>query len=932
MIRMHRRISGAVTVLTMAALILTGCTSEASSISSAKNKTEGVDVVDTGFTMSTVGSYDSADTAVVLSTDEANKAVTFINMDTGKQYTLYYDGTTYVKDKYDGPMTISQIEPGDVVDVTFLKGKKRLASIKLSPDAWVYDDVYNYDLAGANRTASIGSQSYSLPESVVVLSGGRRVDKAEVVSQDVVTISGIEHKIYSINVDKGHGYLSLKNEQPLLGGWIEVGNSMIRQIKEDMLLVVPEGTYQVVLNNNGIGCVKDVTIERDKEVVLDVDDIEIPEDATGKILFSVSPENATVAVDGKPVDTSKVVELSYGIHRVEASASGYDTLTKHIQVGSEYATISFKLEETRKEDNSVSGNSITRDPWKESETEPVEETTVDDSEIAAPESVSENALRSSKNGTAEVHVKDWTTGAELQGVTVRLEIEDSNKKITSTRSKTSPCSFSKEKDAHKYRFTLSMDGYETKSFEPDLEEYQKDETLYFMIKKQGTETSSPTSSNEGIKSNVVAAIASAASTCILTNGPDAYIYIPYEEGKGGNLTASGKEKIEKAITEAVIGEVGNEGIKDYKKFEVDQILQNVKPVPETGDYQATASVTVMRNGYKDEKITVSVVIKNYIVTISPELDNGEKFKRGEKIQFTAEVKDGKGSIMETPTIIWEINGSESEAGADKTAIDTNGRLIIGSEESASEIIVTATYMDGNISKGVGEVKVPISKITVKITPPTDPVEIGDKVELKVVVTQDDEDITSSSHIEWEIEPAGEEWSLIEDNQWIPQKAGTFTIKAIYTDEVRDEGEDSRTVEYLDSVPVKVDDAKEEEEDVNEEQETSEDNSSTMPTKPSENLPTVETENSDSLPSAETEDPDKTVPEISSDSTTIKSETMKDSTQMDSDNSDHDSEVEPAENKDVNSGNVTDTNNLTEETISVTQESHPIRNFFSSLFK
>ncbi|MDE7430040.1 MAG: hypothetical protein K2N00_12405, partial [Lachnospiraceae bacterium] len=84
-------------------LVLTGCTSEASNIGVAKDKTGNV--VDTGFTVSAVGSYDSADTAVVLSTDLTNKAVSLINMDTGKQYTLYYDGTTYVKDKYDGPMT-----------------------------------------------------------------------------------------------------------------------------------------------------------------------------------------------------------------------------------------------------------------------------------------------------------------------------------------------------------------------------------------------------------------------------------------------------------------------------------------------------------------------------------------------------------------------------------------------------------------------------------------------------------------------------------------------------------------------------------------------------------------------------------------------------------------------------------------------------------
>ena len=125
MIRMHRRISRTVTALSLFALVLTGCTSEANNIGNAMEKGEKTNVVDTGFTLSTVGSFDSADTAVVLSTDLNNKAVSLINMDTGKQYTLYYDGTTYVQDKYDSPMTISQIEAGDVVDVTFLKGKDR---------------------------------------------------------------------------------------------------------------------------------------------------------------------------------------------------------------------------------------------------------------------------------------------------------------------------------------------------------------------------------------------------------------------------------------------------------------------------------------------------------------------------------------------------------------------------------------------------------------------------------------------------------------------------------------------------------------------------------------------------------------------------------------------------------------------------------------
>lgn len=444
---MHRRLISTVAMLMAMTLTMTGCTSEASNVGKAKDKKQ---VVDTGFSVTTAGSYDSADTAVVISTDQENSAVVFMNMETGKQYTLYYDGTTYVKDKHDGPMTISQIEPGDVVDVTFLKGKRRLASIKRSPQAWIYDKIQNYDLGGANKTASIGSATYSLPDDVVVLSEGRRSEVMDVVAQDVVTISGIDHEIYSISVERGHGYLRLKNDQALIGGWIEVGNSVIREITEDMLLVVPEGSYQVLLSNKGSSCTKDVIVERDKEVVLDVGDLEITEDKTGRILFSVTPDTAKVSVDGKTVDISKAVELPYGIHQVHLEAKGYDSLTKYIQVGSEFATISFELEEEREEERrTVSSNTIDDyQPAEPVQKEPLETT------------LSENTL-SAKSGDRVYIDSPRNVEVYLDGNYIGL----------------SPVSFGKTVGSH--TITLRKSGYKTKSYTIYLYNDGKDATYSF---------------------------------------------------------------------------------------------------------------------------------------------------------------------------------------------------------------------------------------------------------------------------------------------------------------------------------------------------------------------------------------------------------------------------------------------------------------------
>ena len=693
MIRMHRRISGVVTMLTLTALILTGCTSEASNIGRAKDKDGAPDAVDTGFTLSAVGSYDSADTAVVLSTDLDNKAVSLINMDTGKQYTLYYDGTTYVKDKYDGPMTISQIKAGDVVDVTFLKGRKKLASIKRSPKAWVYDDVYNYDLTGANRTASIGSQMYSLPDGAVVLSEGRRVEAGEVVSQDVVTISGIDHKIYSVNVDKGHGYLRLKNEQPLIGGWIEVGNNIIRQITEDMLLTVPEGTYQVVLTNNNVGCVKEVTVERNREVVLDVSDLEIAEDAVGRILFTVEPESAKVSVDGKPVDISKVVELKYGIHQIQAEANGYDTLTRHIQVGSEYATISFKLEESRKNSSadSVSGNSATSDriPWQDTmdsvNANDLNKDSISDNTLS---SISENALGTSSN--YKVYV-DSPRDVEvyLDGNYVGL----------------SPVRFTKTVGRHE--ITLKRSGYKTKTYTIYLENTRKDETYSFSsLEKEDSD-----STKKNIPKEVASAI-SELSDCKLTDETDVLI-----AGDVATLTPSGKKIVETAAKNAVKEKLGEEEADKYT-FTIEEDNDNLTEMTSPGDEdgKGIATVTIYRAGYESQTVSCNVVIvkkgeenpsgpddQKLSLTVTADLS---EVGPGETVTFTAAVKN---SSAENPTVNWTWTEDFAFSGsvAEK---DNSLTLSVESVEKEETFSATATYLDSETNQSVdGTEKVTVAE-------------------------------------------------------------------------------------------------------------------------------------------------------------------------------------------------------------------------------
>lgn len=298
---------------------------------------------------SAVGMYDSADTAVVLLTDTEEKKISLLNIDLNKSYTLDYDGTTMINDKYGIIMSMPQVRVGDVVHACFMKDTKKLVTLQLSPEAFVYEGISRYSVNGEQRSAMIGADNYRLQDSTLIVSEGRRVEASDIISKDVVTMQGIGHSIYSILVEKGHGYLRLKGDAYVIGGWIEVGQSVIQEITEDMLLTVPEGSFEVHITAPGVDIVKQVTIERNKEAVIDLSDIVIEKAKMGKVYFTVKPEKAAVYVDGEKADMGKAVEMEYGVHQIRCEAAGYDTVTQHIKVSQEIASVAITLEEERKD-------------------------------------------------------------------------------------------------------------------------------------------------------------------------------------------------------------------------------------------------------------------------------------------------------------------------------------------------------------------------------------------------------------------------------------------------------------------------------------------------------------------------------------------------------------------------------------------------------
>ena len=401
---------------------------EKQSIESSQAETERVD---TGFILTGPDSFDSADTALLVNKDKEENTVTFLNLELGRRYTLSYDGTTRLYDKYGESVSMDQLPKGSIVDVTFLKSKKHLTTMQLSDKAWKYENVERYEINTVRGEVSIGSEVYKLSPNTQYLSGGRDIELMDLNPTDIVSFQGLDNTVLSVTVEKGHGYLRLVNDTNFVGGWIEIGQTQIQRITEDMLLVVAEGSYQVNISHNGGGGIKNVIINRNEETTLDIGDLVIPEPEKGMVIFTLSPSSAEVYIDGVKTSIAEPVTLEYGIHQLIAKADGYKSVTQYIRVNQESVGVNVVLDPIREEEEEESS---------ESSTEP--ETTTDYYKvyIDAPEQ-------------AEVY---------LDGNYVGI----------------SPCSFKKAAGSHV--ITLRKNGYQTRSYTVQIDDEEKDISYSFV--------------------------------------------------------------------------------------------------------------------------------------------------------------------------------------------------------------------------------------------------------------------------------------------------------------------------------------------------------------------------------------------------------------------------------------------------------------------
>lgn len=310
---------------------INGCSGASSQSSNHKKNT---DTEASSEETSTFNDYQTI-LGVVTALDTDAKTMSVLNVNNRETAEYTYTGGTMVLNKYGDSMSMAQVRIGEIVDLEYEKVNGRIKELQISPDAWELSNITVFTMDRTNKTIQAGSYLYRYDSSIAIVSDGQLVEPIEISDQDELTIKGYGTTAYSIIITKGHGYVSLENEEYFLDGILTIGK-IAKQITENMLIVVPEGDYTLEITKGNIKGRKQIRVVKNEELTVDVKSFVAEARQIGTVNFKIQPENAVLYVNGKETSHKEVAALEYGTYSIRAEAEGYVTFTEKYLVEASY--------------------------------------------------------------------------------------------------------------------------------------------------------------------------------------------------------------------------------------------------------------------------------------------------------------------------------------------------------------------------------------------------------------------------------------------------------------------------------------------------------------------------------------------------------------------------------------------------------------------
>lgn len=404
---------------------------------------------------------------VVKTLDLENQTISILGVENPVVTNFSYNGGTDIRSQYDKVISIKKIALGEIVDFTYNAKTNKLLSLQIYKKAWTYENVKKMKMDRVRRIIQLGTSRYGFTDSILYVGDNQIIEATDLSAKDQLMVKGVGDTVYSIIVTKGHGTIRFTNFDDFVGGTVYIGASTYQRVGETMSVVMREGTYKVTMQNGELIGTKEVTVERDSEVTVDMSEFKVEKAKIGEVTFAISPYGADLYVNGSATDYSNPVTLNYGEHIIVVSLGGYKSFSGILTVGQLEQEIQINLVPDTSEDESSGSDDIDTDTSEDDDAGDIvldwDSDSTDDLKSSASPSPSPTSsspattaspspsASSSSNSSIDAAHKITISAPE----DVEVYIDDAYKGMT-------PISVTKVLGSHVV--TLKKSGYTTKSY------------------------------------------------------------------------------------------------------------------------------------------------------------------------------------------------------------------------------------------------------------------------------------------------------------------------------------------------------------------------------------------------------------------------------------------------------------------------------------
>lgn len=276
---------------------------------------------------------------LVMSIDTEKRLIGLGLPDSARTIQYGYSKATQILDDHGQFMSAGKLTPGRAVTLGALDDEAKLTVIQLAEEAWYQENITRFAIDPTIGMLTIGDTKYRYGDHLRVFSGEQEISLEQVGENDVISVQGLDKQILSVQVTTGHGTIALTNTELFEGGWISLGTKIYAKITPDMLLEVPEGTYELSVANDGYGDSKTVEVERAQITTVDLNEYKGEGPKTCMVTFEIHVEGAQLFINGDPIEYEDPVELRYGVYQLMVIADGFETWERQLVIHSKEATI-----------------------------------------------------------------------------------------------------------------------------------------------------------------------------------------------------------------------------------------------------------------------------------------------------------------------------------------------------------------------------------------------------------------------------------------------------------------------------------------------------------------------------------------------------------------------------------------------------------------